>query len=262
MKRFPIILVVFFSSLMLFGQKVNQHHEISGGIGTTNYFGDIGGSTADFTFFGLADLDLKSTRFSAQGAYRYIINAKMAAKVSLYYGLISGSDSLGGNVGRGIKFNTNLLEYMASFEYYFVEKGSASPEGYAIMQMRQQMGNKIRVQARPYFFWGVGGIYYKPEIIYNPTNRGVVLDKNSNMVLAFGGGAKLEVNSVSLAVELGGRWTFTDYIDGYSKEYEDNPQDAPAFKLKSPDLYYLMSVSMTYTLDMERWIRDIKRKLL
>ena len=250
--RIPFFAICAFIFIHASAQRsVSKHHEIFGGVGTSNYFGDIGGSTGE-SFLGLNDLDLASTRFSAQGGYRYIINDRMAVKLNAFYGLLSGDDTFGGNETRALKFNTNLLEISSSYEYYLVPYKIKEPPGYEIMQLRSGY-NHVRFQARPYLFAGLGGIHFTPTILNNPQNRGVVTDRNFSGVFLAGIGAKIEINFFSFMAEFGGRLAFTDYIDGYS------PASDPVtnYDVENFDIYYLVTFSATYTLNLEKWIKKL-----
>ena len=69
MKRYIILTIIFISLLWLFapsaqGQRWKRTRwDVQFGLGTTQFFGDLGGGAEDAAhFFGVRDLDISSTR--------------------------------------------------------------------------------------------------------------------------------------------------------------------------------------------------------
>ena len=69
----------------------SMRHEIGGGLGVTNFMGELGGANKVGSN-GLKDFDLKATRPTININYRYYFLETLAAKASLHYGWVGGND--------------------------------------------------------------------------------------------------------------------------------------------------------------------------
>ncbi|MCA1741689.1 MAG: hypothetical protein LC630_04320, partial [Bacteroidales bacterium] len=48
-----------------------KRYEVMAGVGTSQFYGDVGGYTIGENALGLRDLTLKQTRFNVNGSFRY-----------------------------------------------------------------------------------------------------------------------------------------------------------------------------------------------
>ena len=77
MKKVLIIIALLIGSIGLFAQKDRQYpyNEIFFGLGTTHYFGEIGGSkVATKSFLNIRDFDFGQTRVSTSIGFRRVFN--------------------------------------------------------------------------------------------------------------------------------------------------------------------------------------------
>ena len=89
MKKLLIILAAF--TLLMPVTKAQlwrlRRYEVSGGIGTTQFFGDIGGFSNDKNILGIKDFSFRQTRFNINGSLRYRILENVSVRVNLVAGL-------------------------------------------------------------------------------------------------------------------------------------------------------------------------------
>jgi hypothetical protein len=94
-----------------------------------------------------------------------------------------------------------------------------------------------------YVFAGAGGLFYfvSPNEILESSPR-YVGSKHVTMVIPGGIGIKYAVMpKISVGAELGGRYTFTDYLDGYTSPFS-----------KFNDVYYSFAVVLNYKFQQTR----------
>ena len=98
-----------------------KRYEATAAIGTSQFYGDIGGFTIGENALGIRDLTFRQTRFSVNGSFRYFITDNIAARLSLTY-LMTHADDLRGSNNDGRLFKTSSFIYEPALlgEYYFV----------------------------------------------------------------------------------------------------------------------------------------------
>ena len=210
-------------------------YEFHAGIVLSNYFGDIGGSTDENTWYGIKDLDFTRTRPGFAAGIRYFTLDNLAINWVLSLGWLSGSDAGWKNDARGYIFNSVLVEPSVRAEYYPVKdiqiQGGVNRRG-----MRK---NYATISA--YIFGGAGAAIYK--IIPNEPlrirreNEGID-NRMLSLVLPVGLGMKIGINNrTDIGLEFGGRFAFNDHIDGLTT-------NTSAYN----DFYYMTSVQLIYRL--------------
>jgi hypothetical protein len=247
------LLILFLTSFTVNAQRwKTKRYEAGVGIGTTHIFGDIGGGVNEKNWMGLKDIRLDATRPSFDIKFRYRLSNNFATKLSLFYGFGYGADEGSfhneGNIPRDLSFNRHILEPSLQFEYYFLTEDQRLSS--TAMYYRRGMGsNYTRVGL--YIFTGVGSaINYgkvtknNPAFPFNPEKE-TIKDLSNSLVIPAGIGVKYMINpDITLGFELGGRYCFSDYIDGY------NPFGYSANE--GLDIYYLTSFSAVYKLKNDR----------
>ena len=109
-------------------KKIFSEIEFIGGLGTTNYFGDVGGEDLDTkgirVFFDKADIDLWQTRVALMTGLRVSNSKKFSFSMLLSPTFLSGSDerSKYATEGRHYSFKTSLFELSLQGEYYFADR--------------------------------------------------------------------------------------------------------------------------------------------
>lgn len=246
-KRLVLFFVIALASISAFGQKWKlTRYEAHFGIGTTNVFGDIGGSADKNNLYGLKDLKIKETGLSFYAGARYKITYDMAIKLNLIYGFANGSDIGSRNPGRNFSFTTSFFEPSVQYEYYFISDYSTN-RNVAALYNRRGMINDYKTWTA-YGFVGVGGLLFNPKLSFNGSDPRPDLNYFSNYskftaVIPIGLGVKYVVDRYwSLGFELGRRFTFTDYLDGISSKFS-----------KSNDTYYFGVLHAIYKLETDRY---------
>lgn len=228
-----------------------ERQSVFGGIGYNFFMGELGGGKKDAAhFFGVRDVDLKSTRPSFQIGYRYRCLEPLSVRGSFSYSLISGNDAESANIfrkGRNLNFKSPLFEFGVTGDYYFIKEKAVSRFG-AFQSVSQW---KQRISA--YFFVGLGFIHFKPKgkldgkwyelqpLCTEGQGSGITMkvnDENGNVKLIkteakpyklwavsipIGIGVKYRLNpKMALSLEIANHYTTTDYIDDVSSDYYFN----------------------------------------
>ncbi len=148
---------------------------------------------------------------------RYNLNRRWALKLSYSHGKVQGSDATGGSVeGRDLDFQSRINDFSLVAEFNFWEYFTGSKRNYFT----------------PFIYGGIGFFTFNPQ-----SSDGVDLQplgtegqnsgfderspyNLSSFSIPFGIGVKYSVNErLALAMEIGMRKTFTDYIDDISTTY-------------------------------------------
>jgi hypothetical protein len=242
-----LVFLVFFSSV--YGQKWKlTRYEAHFGLGTTNVFGDIGGTMDKNNLYGLKDIKIKETGLSIYAGARYKLSADMAIKLNLIYGFANGSDVNSKNASRNYSYRTSFFEPSVQYEYYFI--GDYRHNTTAALYSRRGMLNDYKM-ITAYAFVGVGGIFYNPKLSLNgsqPLPKETVSGYSKiSAVIPIGLGVKYVIDRYwSLGFEFGRRFAFTDFLDGISTSY-------PSASSNSNDTYYFGMFHAIYKLETDRY---------
>ena len=154
--------------------------------------------------------------------YKYFMNPYVGIRTGASYTNLTAADSLSGNSAnkaRNLSFSTHLIELHGALEINFlpvsISKRHLSPYIFGGISLfyynpyaRDPMGNLVEL--RPLSTEGEGLPTYPDRKQYSVVN----------MAFPFGGGMKcLVANRIMLGVEMGLRYTNTDYLDDVSKSY-------------------------------------------
>lgn len=203
------------------------------GLGPSFSFPDIGGYTSGKNFLGFKDISYHQTRFNVSGSLKYRISRTANTRLSLGYIMLHSTDDRGSNEGREFESTTNIFEPSMMFEYYFVKNKYES--SYLFLKGKSLWALLSSLDF--YAFAGFGGAVY--NVKGNDALEQVGLPSSGFAPVIPGGvGATLIFTpNLNFGVELGGRYAFTDYLDGYTSQYS-----------KSRDVYYLLNFTVTYKL--------------
>ena len=184
-----------------------QRWEIGGWAGVAHYFGDLN-----------PDFSLKRPGAAGGGIARYNFNERIAGKVSLNYGRISGYDSDSPSAfqrARNLSFRSDILDATAQLEFNFLP---------------YQHGSRDDLFS-PYVFLGGGVFSFNPQtqfegkwVALQPLGtEGQYIGSEYSLTqpqLAYGLGLKWDfTRDWCLNVELSARQLFTDYLDDVSGNY-------------------------------------------
>lgn len=241
MKRPELILLLFFilyiftevsAGAQLWKQK---RFEAVAGAGPSFFFGDIGGYSQGENNLGIKDLTFLQTRADLNLNLRYRILSDLNARLSLTTGLLRATDARGSNEGRAMSSSIFIFEPALIGEFYFIK--NSAEKSYLFSKRQKRARNSIFSDMDFYAFAGIGGVSYSARgndklVTKNIDNKGFAA------VIPVGFGASLIYSpELNFGVELGGRYSFSDYIDGYTSQYSN-----------SNDVYYFLNFTVTYKL--------------
>jgi hypothetical protein len=205
-------------------------HEVSFGVGASNFLGDLGGAKGIGTH-GIKDLKIRMTRPTIIVGYKQMLTPYLAVKASLLWGLLSGNDAVTKNEvrnNRNLSFRSNIGELSGYIEY-FPYADRVHPR----YKLSGVNGNKA-FSLSPFFFIGVGITAFNPKADYN--GEWVALQplategqglagrpekyKRVTMTFPIGAGVKYRIDKqLAISFELSLRYTLTDYLDDVSTSY-------------------------------------------
>ncbi len=259
MKKTIIILMAAF--LALAGQQKAHaqrwkllRYELSGGIGASYYFGDIGSySNRNLSnFFGLGDVQLLAARPTIFLGFRYRAMDNVSIKTNLIFGYLYGNDKWGQFEERGLAFSTRILEPSVQVNYFLI------PEKFVASQRFIRGGvRSLRDKLSLYLFAGIGAVYYegkgKENLSpgYSKGNYLYYYDEQGPLGLAvpFGGGLKFSLTRrIGASLELGMRYTNRHDIDLTHVRQIENATEIS----KATDMYMIGNISLTYKLKTNR----------
>lgn len=208
-------------------------HEVFGGIGGSNFLGELGGANQIGTN-GLKDLEISLTNPNLNLGYRIIANQHFAFKAMFTQGWVSGNDAKTQEFfrqNRNLNFRSPISELDLCIEYYPFKERIQS-----LYRMKGVKG-KREILLSPYFVAGIGGFYFNPKQKYDGKwyklhkmhtegqglPDGPAQYKRMSLAIPIGFGVKYALDKFwSIGFEMMGRKTFTDYIDDVSTVYYDS----------------------------------------
>ena len=236
-------LLIIITSLLLLSTVTNaqlwklRRYEFSAGVGTTQFYGDIGGYSPDKNILGLKDFTFKHTRFNINTSLRYRVAEVFSLRVNMVLGAFHSTDIRGANLFRGFESNTLFIEPSLIGEYYFIK--NKSENSFVFLKGSNKLIKSVFESLDFYVFAGFGGLAYK----VNPnTVLAHYVTKTSSFtgVVPVGAGVSMLYNSkIKFGIEFGGRYIFSDNIDGYTSALS-----------KSNDVYHMVNFTFTYKLNL------------
>jgi hypothetical protein len=204
------------------------------GFGSANFFGDIGGTAAENNLFGLKDIRLRSTRPSIHAGFRYFLPENFAVRGNISIAMLGDTDKGSKNESREFTFTTLIGETSALGEYFIARDISI---GGPRVNRRGLLRNYATFSA--YAFAGIGSVLYfvspNEKLEQVQEIRGIE-HGFITLVLPVGVGLKLGIaNNFDIGLEIGGRYSFSDYLEGYTSQFS-----------KANDIYYLTHINVIY----------------
>jgi hypothetical protein len=236
MKRTLVaVILLCYVSQLSWAQDIwkKKRYEVVAGFGTSQFFGDIGGYSNNENILGIKDWSLKQTRFNMNAGLRYKIFPALGAKISLTYAMFHATDERGSNEERGLEATTSAFEPLLTGEFYFIK--SKMDRSYNFSKGKKMQFRKFIQSLDLYLFSGIGGLAWSVKGNDELVAEGMT-DGGFTTVVPVGLGVNMLMNpDYSLGLELGGRYSFSDYIEGYTSQYST-----------SNDVYYFLSFTFTY----------------
>lgn len=214
-------------------------YEWSGGIGVSNFLGELGGANQIGTN-GFKDLELSATRPALCVGLRYKLSPYFALHTHLTAGQVSGDDALTKEFfrnQRNLNFKSNIIELNVNFEASLLSQ----KEG-GIYRLRG-IKRSSSFEASLYAFAGIGVFHFNPKgkidgkwVALQPLGtegQGISPArskyKRTQLCIPIGFGGRYFFNRRwGVGLEIGVRKTFTDYIDDVSKTYYNKEAIAAA----------------------------------
>jgi hypothetical protein len=237
-RKYILIIILTFLSVQVFSQRWKfQRFEITAGIGSSNYFGDIGGTADESNLFGLKDIELSYTRPNINIGGRYRLQKDMNIKGNFIFGYLEASDVGSKNEPRNFAFSSSVYELSFQYEYSIIPE--ETPVNFSIGNLRRGLRSS-KASLNTYVFAGIGGTFFntKPLSDFDGSDR---FDGGNNfsLVIPVGIGVKYPINSqIGIGFELGGRWSTSDYLDGFASKYSSHN-----------DIYYFSLLNVVFKMD-------------
>jgi len=209
--------------------------EAVGGVGPSFFFGDVGGFSQSKNILGFRDMNYRQTRFDLNGNLKYRITRDLNARVSLTYALMHATDDRGTNVDRGYEALISLFEPAIIGEYFFIK--NKSENSYLFVRRKENFIRHLLTSLDFYAFAGIGGAAYSVKVNDALEARGMKTGGFAAVIPAGLGTSLIYSPNINFGIEVGGRYAFTDYLDGYSSQYS-----------KANDVYYFLNFTVTYKL--------------
>ncbi len=234
-KIFIFIILIFFSEAIFAQAWKLTRYEATIGIGSANFFGNIGGAKTESNLFGLKDIQLLKTRPSLFLGARYKLEDNQAIKLNIDFAWVSSSDAGSKNAKRNYKSNSFFAEQSVQYEYSII-KDNRRQFSFALFNRRGMINNYSKMNL--YVFAGLGSLIYKPWFTGKLIPNDTAINKiGITMVFPAGIGLKIILSyRYSVGFELGGRYTLSHTLDGL---------DTKQFN-KHNNVYYLGSINLVY----------------
>lgn len=223
-----------------------QRYRVFFGAGFSNYFGDIGGTAADNNYLGFADVGINTTYSSFHFGALYKLQQNLDVKLNVNHAILRGSDLGSRNEIRNLSFNSTLWEVSGQVNYIFY---SGLSSGGGLFSRRGLRGSQPHLNM--HVFVGLGGAHYDASLgseqavqerlaIGHPGE----MDKQTGLTAVIPAGVGLSYllgNFWELGFELGGRYTFTNSLDGFASHYGTRN-----------DIYYFSTLQLIYRMRSDR----------
>jgi hypothetical protein len=243
MKR-AILIVLLFCFIVPFAESQLwklKRVELVAGVGTATFFGDVGGFSHGENAWGFKDITFLQTRYSLNFSAKYRITQNINARVSLSYGILHATDERGSNPSRGYEATTTIMEPALMGEYYFIR--NSAENSYLFNKGRGRGLGGILRSLDVYAFTGISGINYSIEANQALQDHGLKSNGFTGAVPLGVGSTVATAPSITLGLELGFRYAFTDNLDGYTSQYS-----------RANDVYYFLHFTFTYRLKLKKGI--------
>lgn len=248
MKR---IISILSAMCLLSALSLGQTIEIGAGIGVCNFLGDLGKKEpVGRTYY--ADLEASLFRPSVSIFFKNNFNYFFALKGSLTYGMWAGDDKLSHTEKfmddawfrnyRNLSFKSNFMEFAVTGE----------------VNMMKFMPGSSSHWICPYFVAGVGFVHFNPKAEYNGEwvslrdfgTEGQDMPQYPDRhkysliqpVIPIGIGVKMNIQKfLSIGLEIGHRFTFTDYLDDVSLTYVSKQEFIDFYGVEKGTMAYDLS---------------------
>jgi hypothetical protein len=212
-----------------------RRYEAVLGVGPSFLFSDIGGFSRSENILGIRDLSFLQARFNVNGNFKYRITQDINIRLNLTYALLNANDKRGSNEERAYNVTTSIFEPAVLCEYYIIK--NKAENSYIFISGKGPVLSELFKLLDFYVFTGFGGVSYKVRASDELLDLGLPTSGFSPVIPAGLGATLIYTPNINFGIEIGGRYAFTDYLDGYTSQYS-----------KANDVYYFLSFAFTYKL--------------
>jgi len=213
-----------------------RRYEVVGGIGITQFFGDIGGFSTGSNALGFKDFSFRHTRYNFTTALKYRITNSISGRLNLAAGTFHATDERGSNELRAIETTTAFFEPSLLAEYYIVK--SRGESSYIFQKGKRIVMLPLLSTLNVYAFTGIGGLAYHSSVESGPVVTGTIKSGGFTMIIPAGIGVSMAYSGkTNFGIELSGKYAFSDYLDGYTSIFS-----------KANDVYYFLVFTYSYKL--------------
>lgn len=237
MKR-PLLILFFLCLLSQFSEAQlwkMRRFEAAAGVGPTFFFGDVGGYSIGENILGLKDFTFLQTRINLDLSVKYRITQSVTARFSFSTGLLKATDERGSNEGREFEASVTYFQPALIGEYYFIK--NISENSYKFASSGKRFFQTFFSSLDVYAFTGIGGMSYSVEGNEALVNNAKGFNSGGfAAVIPVGVGTNLIYSqNINFGLEFGGRYAFSDGLDGYTSQYSS-----------ANDVYYFLNFVFTY----------------
>jgi hypothetical protein len=212
-----------------------KRYEVVFGVGPSFFFGDVGGFSQAIDILGIRDVSLRQTRFDSNISFKYRINQNINIRLSLTSAFFHATDTRGSNELRGFESSTFAFEPAFIGEYYFIK--NKAENSYLFIKGRKTGLIGFLRSLDFYAFTGIGGLAYSVKGNDRLENFGMKTGGFTGIIPVGIGSTLIYSPNFNFGVEFAGRYSLSDYIDGYTSQYSS-----------SNDVYYFFNFTITYKL--------------
>ncbi|MBX3163095.1 MAG: hypothetical protein KF900_01325 [Bacteroidetes bacterium] len=252
--------------------------EVFGGVGTSNFLGDLGGGNTTGRDYSPADLNFSTTRMAISAGGRYKLERWLNVGGKLSYLAVRGDDKLSTEISRqqrNLNFKSNIFELTGRVEAGW-QKNRVGGTKYSNHSYKRLRGSGHSI----YGFIGIGAFYFNPKgkapdgkyVKLRPLHTegqglpdGPKQYSRISVAIPVGVYYKYHISNVwTVGAEFSIRKTFTDYIDDVGGVYYDstalaNNYGVLAAQMADPNIYPKRSYTRPAA-DGTRAIRGDKQK--
>ena len=202
-------------------------------LGPSFFFGDVGGYSKTKNILGLKDITLLQTRFNLNANLKYRITQTVNVRLSFSAGLLHATDIRGSNEGRAYESAIRFFEPALIGEYYFIK--NKAENSYLFSKGKNTNLKNFINSLDFYAFTGIGGCSYSITANNALVNHGLNPGGFAAIIPVGIGSTMIYSPNFNFGVELTGRYSFSDNLDGYTSQYSS-----------SNDVYYFFNFTITY----------------
>ncbi len=250
-------------------------------LGSSHYVGEIGNGGSKGFQFAPFNAEARNFRSAVGGFYRYNFTRRLGARLSANWVRIAAADSLSdepSRIARNLSFRTDIIEVGLTAEFAFIAINDLS--------------RRSRIDFSTSAYAGIGYLWFFPQAQYEGkwydlrplATEGIENEYGyGSLMVPVGLAANFTFSKrTRLGLDLGYRFTFTDYLDDVSTDYAyetelpyvesdyfDNRSDE-AYERGNPDLpnkgfykpgsrrgnpdtndgYWLVQLQLSYVIDL------------